>query len=599
MDRVLLLVDDEENVTASLARLLRRDGYQILTATSGKVALGILEQHRVGVVITDQRMPEMTGIELLTQVRDHHPDTIRMVLSGYADLDSVKAAVNQGSVYKYLTKPWDDEVLRSNVTEAFLHYELAQERERLSREIQAANQTLMRINQEMAALVKEKDQRIEQIVHFDTITNLPNRFLFCDRLKQALAQAERNGKLVVVMLLDLDRFKNINESLGHPVGDKLLGAVAERLVSCIRTGDTVARTGGDDFSFALIGFGHYHEAGEKAQEFLELLSAPFLIEGHEIFITSSIGVSVSPMDGKDTTTLIKNAETAMYHAKEQGRSNFQFYTEQMNASSLQRLLLEGVLRRALERNEFLLYYQPQISLESGKIIGMEALLRWQHPEKGLMAPAQFIPILEETGLIVPVGEWVLRAAATQIKQWQAMEFPRLRVAVNLSALQFRQPGLSQIIATILDEVGLNYASGCLEVELTESLIMKDVEGTIATLKSLHEMGVQISIDDFGTGYSSLSYLKRFPIDTLKIDQSFVRDLSTSPDDASIVTAIIALGHSLKLKVIAEGVETKEQLAFLQASKCDDVQGYLFSKPLPAAEITRLLQEGKLLYIKEA
>ncbi len=599
MDRVLLLVDDEENVIASLARLLRRDGYQILTATSGKVALGLLEQHRVGVVITDQRMPEMTGIELLTQVRDHHPDTIRMVLSGYADLDSVKAAVNHGSVYKYLTKPWDDEVLRSNVTEAFLHYELAQERERLSREIQAANQALMRINQEMAALVKEKDQRIEQIVHFDTITNLPNRFLFCDRLKQALAQAERNGKLVVVMLLDLDRFKNINESLGHPVGDKLLGAVAERLVSCIRTGDTVARTGGDEFSFALIGFGNYHEAGEKAQEFLELLSAPFMIQEHEIFITSSIGISVSPMDGKDTTSLIKNAETAMYHAKEQGRSNSQFYTEQMNASSLQRLLLEGVLRRALERNEFLLYYQPQISLESGKIIGMEALLRWQHPEKGLMAPAQFIPILEETGLIVPVGEWVLRSAATQIKQWQALKLPRLRVAVNLSALQFRQPGLSQIIASILEEVGLDSASGCLEVELTESLIMKDVEGTIATLQSLHEMGVQISIDDFGTGYSSLSYLKRFPIDTLKIDQSFVRDLSNNSDDASIVSAIIALGHSLKLKVIAEGVETIEQLAFLRESKCDDVQGYLFSKPLPAGEMTLLLQDGNRKYLMEA
>ncbi|MHB1292355.1 MAG: putative bifunctional diguanylate cyclase/phosphodiesterase [Sulfuricella sp.] len=595
MDRTLLLVDDEDNITAALVRLLRQDGYQVLTANSARSALDILEKHTAGVVLTDQRMPEMSGVELLSEIKELYPDTVRMVLSGHADLESVTEAVNRGAVYKYLTKPWDNAMLRANVHEAFRHYDLVQERARLAREIQAANEELSHINLELEALVAQKDSHIERIAHYDPVTNLPNRLLLCDRLKQAMVHAQRDDKLVAVMAMDLDRFKIINDTFGHPVGDRLLHAVAERLANHVREGDTVARMGGDEFTFVLTDLDDSHHAGDVARKILRSLAdAPFTLEDKEIFISSSMGISVYPWDGHDTTTLVKNADAALYHAKGEGRNNFQYYAREMNASAMQRLTLENALRRALEREEFLLYYQPQVDLASGRIIGMESLLRWQHPERGLVAPGEFIPLLEETGLIVPVGEWVLHTACRQGCAWQQLGFPPMRIAVNLSALQFRQPDLVGMVARILAETGLDPGSQELEFELTESLLMKNVEETSATLHRLHEMGVKLSIDDFGTGYSSLSYLKRFPLNSLKIDQSFVRDLSSNPDDAAIVSAIIALGHGLKLSVIAEGVETAGQLAYLREMKCDEMQGFLFSRPVPASEITQLLHEGKLL-----
>lgn len=595
MDRTLLLVDDEDNITASLVRLLRQDGYQVLTANSARSALEILEKHTAGVVLTDQRMPEMSGVELLSQIKTLYPDTVRLVLSGYADLESVTEAVNRGAIYKYLTKPWDNEMLRANVHEAFRHYELTQERAQLAKEIQAANEQLSRINLELADLVAQKDSHIERIAHYDPVSSLPNRLLFCDRLKQAMAHAQRDDKLVAVIAMDLDRFKTINDTFGHPIGDRLLHAVAERLAIHVREGDTVSRMGGDEFTFMLTDLDDSHHAGDVAQKILRSLAdTPFMLEDKEIFISTSMGISVYPWDGHDTTTLIKNADAALYHAKGEGRNNFQYYAREMNASAMQRLTLESALRRALEREEFLLYYQPQVDLASGRIIGLEALLRWQRPEHGLVSPGEFIPLLEETGLIVPVGEWVLHAACRQGRMWQQAGLPPIRIAVNLSALQFRQPDLVGMVARILAETGLDPSSHELELELTESLLMRNVEKTAATLHRLHEMGVKLSIDDFGTGYSSLSYLKRFPLNSLKIDQSFVRDLSSNPDDAAIVSAIIALGHGLKLSVIAEGVETTEQLAYLRELKCDEMQGFLFSRPIPASEITQLLQEGKLL-----
>ncbi|BBO99726.1 putative bifunctional diguanylate cyclase/phosphodiesterase [Sulfuriferula nivalis] len=598
MDRTLLLVDDEDNVIASLVRLLRQDGYRVLTANSGKAALEVLATHSVGVILTDQRMPEMTGVTLLEKARDAYPETVRMILSGYADLTSIKAAINQGAIYKYLTKPWDDETLRADVYSAFLQFELSKKRTQLAYEIDEANKQLALINHELVMKIDEKDRRIDRIMHYDGITHLPNRSLFVERLQRALAYAERSGKSVAIMMLDLDLFKKINESLGHPVGDKLLEVVAERLQGSIRKEDAVARAGGDEFCFMMSDFSAIYEVSDKAQAFLNLLSMPFLIEGNEVFISFSIGISIYPVDGMDTTILLKNAETAMYHAKSEGRNNFQFYAEQMNASALQRLMFESNLRRALERNEFILHYQPQIYLESGQIFGVEALLRWQHPQRGLIPPSEFIPLLEETGLIIPVGEWIFRTVAAQIKEWQNTNSSILRVAVNLSAVQFRQAGLGEMIVSIMNEVGLDCASGCLEVELTESLVMKDVEGTISVLQMLHDVGMTISIDDFGTGYSSLSYLKRFPIDTLKIDQSFVRNLTIDQNDVAIVTAIIALGHGLKLRVIAEGVETVEQMECLRAMNCDEMQGYLFSKPVPADEVTRLLQQGGEYLLKK-
>jgi diguanylate cyclase (GGDEF)-like protein len=397
------------------------------------------------------------------------------------------------------------------------------------------------------------------------------------------------------MSLDLDRFKIVNESLGHPHGDALLQAVAKRLINCVRVIDTLARVGGDEFMFILSDLVNAQDAADIARKILDVLADPFVLEENELFISASIGISLYPSDGEDTTTLVKNADAALYHAKRQGRNNYQYYAEQMNATALQRLTLESRLRHALEREEFVLYYQPQLELESGAIIGVEALLRWQSPERGLVAPAAFIPLLEETGLIVPVGEWVLRNACAQNIAWQREGLAPIRVSINLSALQFRQPDFAETIARIVRETGLDAGWEGLELELTESLLINNVEETIKTLHKLHAMNIKVSIDDFGTGYSSLNYLKRFPLYGLKIDQSFVRDLSINPEDAAIVAAIIALGHSLKLNVIAEGVETLEQLKFLRELKCDEMQGYLFSPPMPAADVAALLRDGRRLH----
>ncbi len=437
---------------------------------------------------------------------------------------------------------------------------------------------------------KRADERLAYLAHYDAVTSLPNRALFRDRLTRALARADRNERSVALMFLDLDRFKAINDTLGHDAGDVLLKSVAERLVSGLRRVDTVARLGGDEFAVILEGIRRPEEAATVAQKLLTAMARPFTLDGQEVFVGLSVGIAMYREGGEDAKTLIRNADAAMYRAKEQGRNNFQFYKPEFNIQVLERLALESSLRRALEREAFLLYYQPQVDLASGRIIGMEALLRWQHPERGLMSPAEFIPVAEETGLIVPIGEWVLRQACTQNRAWQAAGLPPVRVAVNLSARQFRQRALAGTIARILNETGLD--PQYLELELTESLLMENTQASSSILAELKAMGLQIAIDDFGTGYSSLSYLKRFPIDTLKIDQSFVAEITTDPDNAAIVIAIIALAHSLRLKVIAEGVETEDQLAFLRAQRCHMSQGYLFCRPLPAEALTPWLREWR-------
>jgi len=595
MERTLLLVDDEEEITAAVVRLLRGDGYNILRAQSAKEGLELLTQHTVGVIVSDQRMPEMTGVEFFSQVRELYPKTIRMVLSGYADLNSVTDAINRGAVYKFLTKPWENDTLRVSILEAFFHYELIMEEERLAVEIQIGNKQLERISQELAALVELKESRIQHLSYYDVLTGLPNRLLFHDRLEQVLEQAQREGRMAAVILLDLDRFKQVNDSFGHTIGDQLLQSVALRLESHMHAGGTVARMGGDEFAFALSNLRTVHDAGDLAQRILDSFAQdPISVGDSEVFTAASLGIGIYPLDGPDTTTLLKNADAALFQAKNEGRNNYQYYAAEMNAMAWQRLALETSLRRALEREEFVLYYQPKVDLVSGKIIGTEALLRWQSPELGLVLPGVFIGLLEETGLMLPVGEWVLRTACKQGALWVQSGFPSVRIAVNLSMLQFRQADLSGMVQRICNETGLDLGLGTLELELTESLIMKDVDAATVTLNRLHEMGVSLSIDDFGTGYSSLSYLKRFPLGTLKIDQSFICDLADNHEDMSIVTAIVALGHSLGLKVIAEGVETFEQLHVLRGMKCDEIQGYLFSRPVPAAEMTSLLQKGECL-----
>ena len=433
---------------------------------------------------------------------------------------------------------------------------------------------------------KQAEAHLHHLSYYDALTELPNRLLLEDRLFQALATASSNNSLVAVLHLDLDRFKTINDTLGHPFGDKLLQAVAERLTGNIRGSDTLARFSGDEFAVVLTDVGSQENAALVARKILDALARPFDLDGHEVFITPSIGIAFYPIDAANKDDLIRNADTAMSHAKAQGGNGYRFYGAEMNAMVSQRLALETSLRYALERNEFLLYYQPQVNLHSGKIIGMEALLRWQHPERGLVSPAEFIPLLEETGLIVPVGEWVLRTACAQNRAWQNAGLPPMRMAVNLSAHQFRQADLTEMVCQALQDSGLE--PELLELEVTESIMIQDLQTTITTLNQLHVIGIQISIDDFGTGYSSLSYLKRLPISKIKIDQSFVRDICADPDDAAIADAVISLGHSLKMQVIAEGVETAEQLDYLRAHGCDEMQGYYFSHPLPAEAFAELV-----------
>jgi diguanylate cyclase (GGDEF)-like protein/PAS domain S-box-containing protein len=433
---------------------------------------------------------------------------------------------------------------------------------------------------------RHAEETIRHLAYYDPLTGLPNRILFLDRFKIALAQARRNKHLLAAMFLDLDHFKTINDTLGHTIGDNLLRAVADRLTNCLREGDTVARMGGDEFTLLLPQIDQPKDVSKTAQKILEALKSPFYFEGHELHITFSIGITVYPSDGEDVQTLLKNADLALYRAKASGRNMYQPYTETMKSKALERLVLENSLRHALEKKEFMIYYQPRIDINTRKIAGTEALLRWQPPHLGLISPSKFIPVAEETGLIIPIGEWVLRSVCVQNKAWQNAGFPPIQVAVNLSARQFQHPGLEEIITQILKETELE--SRYLELEITESMAMKNMEFTLAILDTLKNMGIAISLDDFGTHYSSLNYLKRFPIHTLKMDQSFVQDITNNADDAAIVNAVIVLAHSLGLKVIAEGVENEGQLNFLKNLKCDEVQGYLFSKPLPAGEFEKLL-----------
>ncbi len=440
---------------------------------------------------------------------------------------------------------------------------------------------------------KETQEQLYHMAHHDTLTGLPNRILFVDRLKIGRALANRQKLRMGVLYLDLDRFKNINDSLGHANGDLLLLAVAERLSSCVREVDTVARLGGDEFVVVLVNIRGIPDLEKVARKILKSIAKPFDIGGHELFITSSIGISIYPNDCDDIEGLVKKADSAMYYAKGQGRNNFQFYHPAMDENAHNRLVLENRLRRAMEREELLIYYQPKIDIETGRISSMEALLRWQHPELGLLEPADFLALAEETGLIVTIGEWVLLKACQQNKSWQDAGLPAMRIAVNLSANQLQQKNLFDKITQVLEESGLE--SRYLELEITETVIMQHPDFITSVLTQLQNLGIHISIDDFGTGYSSLAHLKRFTINTLKIDKTFVRDVEVNTTDAAIAMAIIAMGNSLNLRVSAEGVETEGQFSFLKNNLCDEVQGYYFSRPLPHQEVEEFLRttQGQL------
>ena len=429
-------------------------------------------------------------------------------------------------------------------------------------------------------------ERLHYMAHHDALTKLPNRALLLDRLTQSLAYARWHRRLVAVMFLDLDRFKRINDTLGHAAGDQLLRALALRLKATLRERDTVARFGGDEFVMLLDDVASEKDVALLANKVLEAMTQPYQIDAHAFHLTASIGISLYPGDGQDTGTLLRNADIAMYRAKDLGKNTYQFYSAKMSQRAFERLALEASLRRALEQKEFVIYYQPQVNMATQELLGMEALLRWQHPELGLLAPADFLALLEETGLIIAVGDWVLRSACEQARAWCNAGLAPVRVAVNLSGHQLRQANFCATVTQLLKTYHL--PNGCLELEITENVLMQDAERALSALAQVDRTCIRVAIDDFGTGYSSLGYLKRFPIDTLKIDRSFVRDITTDPQDAAIVRSVIAMARSLNLEVIAEGVEHEQQLAFLRNEQCHIIQGYFISPPLPAPEATAFL-----------
>ncbi|MCZ6525582.1 MAG: EAL domain-containing protein [Gammaproteobacteria bacterium] len=557
----VLLVEDNEGDIRLIKEMLSHDcpgEFMIETVNRLQEAIEIIKQEKFDVVLTDLSLPDSDGMETISRIQESNSNLPIIVLSGQ-ESESLAMKIVQSGAQDYLVKGQGDGHLISKT----LRYAIER---------------------------KHIQEGLSYLAQYDSLTGLANRNLFRERLGRALIRVDRSKSLVALMFIDLDRFKNINDTLGHDAGDKLLIEVSRRLEKCTRDGDTVARLGGDEFTVILEDIKHVDDAAIIARKILVAMEPAIKLSGYEVFVTPSIGITIYPLDDTSVNNLLKNADTAMYRAKERGRNGFQFYTAGMNTRTIERLELEAGLRRALKNNEFVLYYQPKIAIDNRQIIGAEALIRWQYKKLGLIPPLKFIPIAEETGLIVPIGEWVIRTACKQVASWQEAGFRDLRMAVNISARQFTD---SDIVKVVLDAViQTNIEPQHLEVEITESMLMEDTSINISSLKELKEHGVHISIDDFGTGYSSLSYLKRFHIDALKIDQSFVRDITTDSDDAAIASAVIALGQSLHLTVVAEGVETEEQLSFLKKQGCHEAQGYLFSKPVPAEDFAQLLQEEK-------
>ncbi len=590
----ILVVDDNPAKRLAVTSVLDEAHHDIVAAASGRDALRYLLNHEYAVILMDVRVPAMDGFETakLIRSRKRSESTPIIFITAYsrAETDMLQG-YSLGGV-DFIFTPIVPEILRAKVS-VFVD---------LHRKIQ----TIQRHEEHLESLVGERTQaltveiaervqaqeRLYHLAHHDVLTGMPNRMLFVDHLQQALRRARRRERSVAVLFLDLDRFKLVNDTLGHEAGDRLLQEMSARLLSCVREGDVIARFGGDEFAVFLNDIASPDDVAPIARKFLEVLVPAFVIDAHEFFVTGSIGISLYPHDGTDPKALMKNADTAMYQAKQQGGNTCQFYEPAMNAQTLKRFRLEGDLRRALERDEFVLHYQPQFDLNGGGVVGLEALIRWQRTASELVPPMEFIPLLEETGLIVPVGEWVLKSVCAQHHAWRAAELRPLPVAVNISIRQFFNSGnLVDTVRQVLRNADIE--PGFLELEITESVLMSNVDRAIGVSQALSAMGVRLAIDDFGTGYSSLNYLKRFAVDVLKIDQTFVRDITSDADDAKIVSAIIAMAHSLGVKVNAEGVDTREQLEFLRAQGCDFAQGNYFSPPQTGADIGRVLRVGKL------
>ncbi len=695
----LLIVEDEPRYLESARLLLTRHLHHIDTAMNAAQAHACLARQAYDLVLLDLRLPDSSGHELMAHLREHHPGSLIIILSGDSRIDSAIHCIRLGA-YDYLRKPCEPEELVNTVRNAAQKVRLAQENKRMLQQLEHSEEwhrllvntspdviytldaegrfTFLneRVSQVLGYAPDELvGQRYEAIVpddelenaryHFnerrtgdrathntevrlkrkadllsasnepvvvfeisamgmyrpradgrgeflgtygvardisarkqaeatvtfqayhDLLTGLPNRALFNDRVRQAISQARRHGQALAVMFLDMDRFKVVNDTLGHLVGDGLLQGMTQRLRDSLREGDTLARIGGDEFMLLLPHVRSRDNAAFIAQKILASLQQPFLIDSHEIYSGMSIGIALYPDDGDNLETLVKHADLAMYHAKDNGRNDYRFFTHELNHTLTGRLAMENDMRHAITRGEFEMYYQPQVDIHSQRIRGMEALIRWHHPERGMISPAEFIPIAEECGLIAPISEWVLDAACKQAKTWRDSQFPPISLGVNLSARQIEHPHFVDRFIQSLKDNGVDGKG--IEIELTESTLMRDMEGAIEKLRRLAEQGVEISIDDFGTGYSSLSYLKKLPVHTLKIDRSFIHDLVAPSNGSTIVAGITAMAKGLHLNVVAEGVETRTQLDYLESIGCDSYQGYLFSRPVAASDATGLLQ----------
>jgi diguanylate cyclase (GGDEF)-like protein/PAS domain S-box-containing protein len=676
MQDSLLLVDDEPNVSKSLERLLRKEDYQIHVANSGEEALAILQKHKIKVIISDQRMPHMTGAQLFAQVKDQYPETIRIIISGYTDFQSVSDAINKGSIYKFLAKPWNNELIRAEIREAFNTQGLIQHNQQLSHlfdstieaiaicnekgHIESVNPAfcnlshltseevtgkplmelfstsngmplpndVLTVNPEeewhgelacrkgdgyslpvwlsfmaikgpynelyYAALFidiseqKKKEAHIEFQAYHDSLTGLANRRLFNDHLELAINQCNRDQKELAILFMDLDRFKIINDNLGHTVGDALLIEVAKRLRKAIRKGETLARFGGDEFVIILTSAQAVQDAEQVANKVLNLFTEPFKIGRHSIYVSPSIGINTSMNDDTDSELLVCHADSAMYKAKAIGGNTFQFYDNNQNTITKDQLRIEHSLHDAVKNDEFLLHYQPQVNPVNGDVVGNEALVRWQHPDNGIQGPASFIALVEQNGLILPIGKRVLHQACSQLSKWWQHEETRCKLSVNLSARQFNDPNLLNDICELIHLHRLQ--PSWLEIEVTESILINDLQGSIHTLNELRKIGVGIALDDFGTGYSSLSYLQQLPITTLKIDQSFIQDLPTNKKSCSITKLLLGLARDLDMQVVAEGVETQAQFDFLKDAGCDLIQGYFVSRPVCARKFEEFIKE---------
>ena len=569
----ILIVDDEESIRSLVRELLASD-HECMVAGSVDEASTVLQENTFDLVLSDIDLGDSSGLIMVPQILERSPETVVIMISGQQSIESAIEAMRVGA-FDYITKPFDLRHVQAAVNRALEHHRL------LAGKRQYENH--------LEELVQQRTAEIEHLAFHDRLTDLPNRFLFEDRVAQAIATAQREKHPLAVLLVSLDRMRQITDTLGHAAGDMLLNQAAARLRDCVGQADTVARFEGDQFAILLTDFSEAADAAESAAAIMQAFRQAFRLGDQDVYVTTSIGISVFPFNGADNATILQNASAALERARMNGGNDYQFYAAEMNAMAVKRLTLETSLREAIAKDEFVIHYQPVLTLATGEVVGVEALVRWRHPELGILPPANFIGLAEETGLIIEIGETVLRRACLQTLEWEARGYGQLRMAVNISARQFQQKYFYERIVAILDETGLDPKR--LELELTETSIMENAVAAADLLGRLRALGVRLAIDDFGTGYSSLSYLKMLPIDTVKLDRSFVSGATTDPKDAALVMAIVTLAHNLQLKVIAEGVETEEQKTFLRLLQCDEGQGYLFGKPMPEDVLAATLKRG--------